>query len=172
MFLPVVLPVKTVLAAILAILVVVTLAAPLVRFRHAVAFFAVSGLAIVAIIPAWTAVTRKIQATRFAEFQYAASSNMTRSACSAISPLTAATIHALQNPNGVGGTFQVDEPSFLTCLHERWHAWGDSAINRGNDRKAVTICKLNRTIYGMKLSSNFETSSAIDGSLFAVHSTT
>ena len=86
MFLSVVLPVKIVLAVILAILVVVTLAAPLVRVRRAVAFFTVSGLAIVAIIPAWTAVTSKIEATRFAEFQFAASSNMTRSACIALSP--------------------------------------------------------------------------------------
>ena len=135
MFWPLVLPFKITFAAMLAILIGATLAAPLARVRRMTAFFAVSGVAIVTFIPACTAVMKKIDATRFGEFQYASVRDMSDEHAALYIPPTATNIQTLQKPNGIWATFQIDEPSLIKYVQNHWDAWGDSAVNWGEDWK-------------------------------------
>lgn len=48
-------------------------------------------------------------------------------------PPTATNIQTLQQPNGIWATFKIDEPSLIEYVQNRWDAWGDSAVNLGED---------------------------------------
>ena len=130
---PIVLPIKVTLFLMLAIIVIATLAAPLVRVRRMMAFLTVLSLAIICFVPACTAIMMKIDEKRFGEFQYATTNDIFDVHAARYLPPTATKIRTWQALHGIRATFEIDEPALIDYIQSRWDVWGDSAVNRGED---------------------------------------
>lgn len=131
-----VLPFKITFYSMLGIIAFATAIAPIVRVRRTIAFACVLVVCVLLFIPACSIVMKKIDATRFGEFKYSTTAEISDSHAACYMPTGATEIRTLQEPMGIWATFKIEESDLVSYMEGRWQAWGDSAVNRDEDWKS------------------------------------
>lgn len=129
---PIVLPFQIAFWTLTAVVVVISVLAPLLKWRRGQTFLVSSVLAMAALIPACTGIMAVVDQMRFGSFEYATVDDVNDFRAERYLPTAALNIQMHKQANGYFARYAISDVAFHAYLDQLWHEYGEhSAVARG-----------------------------------------
>lgn len=129
---PLVLPLKITFWSLIAIVAIVTVFAPQLKWQRAKTFLVSSTLALVAFIPSCTGVMYLVDEARFGSFEYPSFDDVKDPRAERYLPTTATQIKMHKHASGYRAQYRIAETDFHAYLDSLWKQYGQySSVKRG-----------------------------------------
>lgn len=136
---PIVLPFKITVCVLLALIVLATLAAPLVKWRRTQTLIGVTLLSLVAFIPSCAGIMQILDSSRFGVFNCAAFNDVKDFRVERYLPPAATNITIDKYPQGFRARFTISQSQLDAYLDEVWRSYGDQSVVERGEMSAMAI---------------------------------
>ena len=150
MFWPIVLPFKITACILLALTVLVTLAAPLMKLRRTPAFFGALLLSLLAFVPSCAAIMGIVDQKRFGVFDYATFNDVNDFRVERYLPPAASDITVDKYAQGFRARFSISQTELDAYLDSVWDSYGDQSVVERGEMSVMDIVdsESHELIYG------------------------
>lgn len=136
---PIILPFKITACVLLALIVLATLASPLVKWRRAPTFFVVTLLSFFAFIPSCATVMHFVDAKRFGVFDYASFNDVDDFRVERYLPPAATSITVDKYAQGFRARFTISQTQLDAYLDSVWDSYGDRSVVKRREMSSMDI---------------------------------